>query len=364
MELTQDAFDIADRYRNPVLVLGDGLIGQMLEPVDLDAASHRQPAPDLAPKSWAATGHTPTPDAPRAVINSLYIDPAVLEKHCQKLQAKYDEIALNECRWQEEMLDDAEIVLVAYGTTSRIARSAMRKCRETGIKVGLLRPITLWPFPEAGLRKTLATASKYLCFEMSMGQMVDDVRLAINGEAPVEFYGRTGGMVPTVSEMVAQIKKAAGYVDAEDVSAAISGFVDRIGKAVDDALNSPEAQSAMDRAAQVASAADAKLDAAAKAVEQKWNSPEAEAVKKQATQAVNAAGATLGEAAKAVERTWNSPESQSVRKQAEQAVSALGDALAKWGRSLFGKPEDGAKPEGSAKPDDGASPADEPKEGE
>ena len=148
--LTQEAFDIADRYRNPVMVLGDGLIGQMMEPVDMDEASNRKPASDLKPKTWAATGHVPTADSPRAVINSLYIDPQAMETHCQHLQAKYDAIEAAECRWQEEMVEDADIVLVAYGTTSRIARSAMRKCREQGVRVGLIRPITLWPFPEAG----------------------------------------------------------------------------------------------------------------------------------------------------------------------------------------------------------------------
>ena len=208
VNLTQDAFDIADRYRNPVLVLGDGLIGQMMEPVDMDAVADRAPAADLKEKNWAADGHVPTADSPRAIINSLYIDPQVLENHCKRLQAKYDLIAKNECRWQEEMLSDAEIVLVSYGTTSRIARSAMRKCREKGIKVGLLRPITLWPFPEEALRKTLSTAKEYLVFEMSMGQMVDDVRLAVNGERPVEFYGRTGGMIPE-PEHVAQAAREA-----------------------------------------------------------------------------------------------------------------------------------------------------------
>ena len=125
LALTQEAFDIADRYRNPVMVLGDGLIGQMMEPVDMDEASNRKPASDLKPKTWAATGHVPTADSPRAVINSLYIDPQAMETHCQHLQAKYDAIEAAECRWQEEMVEDADIVLVAYGTTSRIARSAM-----------------------------------------------------------------------------------------------------------------------------------------------------------------------------------------------------------------------------------------------
>ena len=205
VDLTQAAFDIADRYRNPVMVLGDGMIGQMMEPVDMDKPY--RPAVDLAEKLWAATGHVPTPGHPRSIVNSLYIDPKVLERHCERLDSKYKKIAKNECRWQEEMLADAEIVVVAYGTTSRIARSAIRKCREQGIKVGMLRPITLWPFPTQALRKTLRTAKSYLVVEMSAGQMVDDVRLAVSGERPVHFYGRMGGMVPSVSEVMEEIKK-------------------------------------------------------------------------------------------------------------------------------------------------------------
>ena len=242
--LTQEAFDIADRYRNPVMVLGDGLIGQMMEPVDMDEASNRKPAADLKPKTWAATGHVPTADSPRAVINSLYIDPQAMETHCQHLQAKYDAIEAAECRWQEELVEDAEIVLVAYGTTSRIARSAMRKCREQGVRVGLIRPITLWPFPEAAIRSTLSTAKKYLCVEMSMGQMIDDVRLAVNGERPVEFYGRTGGMVPTVKELVDRIMgmaKPCGF--AGQVDQAIGSMGEKLGemgRKLDEKLSSPE----------------------------------------------------------------------------------------------------------------------------
>ncbi len=235
--LTQDAFDLADRYRTPVMVLGDGLIGQMMEPVDMDQAANRAPAADLAPKTWAATGHKPTEEAPRAIINPensflvnlLYIDPVILEQHCMKLQAKYDAIEAAECRWQEEMLEDAEIVIVAYGTTARIARSAMRKCRELGIKVGMIRPITLWPFPEAAIRTTLKTAKKYLCVEMSTGQMIDDVRLALSGERPVEFYGRTGGMVPTVGEIVEKLKAMAGQ------PCCVEQIIGKTGEAIDKA---------------------------------------------------------------------------------------------------------------------------------
>ena len=293
VDLTQEAFEIADRYRNPVLVLGDGLIGQMMEPVDMEQAASHVKAADLAPKDWAANGHTPTDACPRAVINSLYIDPQVLEKHGLKLQAKYDRIAANECRWQEELLADAQIVIVAYGTTSRIARSAMRKCRERGIKVGMIRPITLWPFPNEALRKTLATAEQYLVFEMSMGQMVDDVRLAINGERPVQFYGRSGGMVPTVGEMVAQIEKLAGVAPvepeacgfdfhksvedaaqkADEVAKAMGEKLSDIGQKISDAIHNPEVQQKADEVVHkvdhAAQTAGQKLDEAAQTVGQK-----------------------------------------------------------------------------------------------
>ncbi|MBE0600632.1 MAG: 3-methyl-2-oxobutanoate dehydrogenase subunit VorB, partial [Firmicutes bacterium] len=207
VDLTQAAFDIADRYRNPVMILGDGMIGQMMEPVVMDKPYH--PAVDLADKTWAADGHVPTPGRPRSLINSLYIDPKVLERHCERLESKYRKIAESECRWQEEMLANAEVVVVAYGTTSRVVRSAIRQCREEGYRVGMLRPITLWPFPTEAIRKTLRTAQHYLAVEMSAGQMVDDVRLAVNGERPVHFYGRMGGMVPSVNEVVEEIKKYA-----------------------------------------------------------------------------------------------------------------------------------------------------------
>ena len=232
--LTQDAFDLADRYRTPVMVLGDGLIGQMMEPVDMEQAANRQPAADLQEKTWAATGHKPTEAAPRAIINSLYIDPVVLEQHCLKLQAKYDAIEAAECRWQEEMVEDAEIVIVAYGTTARIARSAMRKCREKGIKVGMIRPITLWPFPEAAIRATLKTAKKFLCVEMSTGQMVDDVRLAVEGQRPVEFYGRTGGMVPTVGEIVEKLESMV------DGPCAAEAFFNAAGEKLDQAATAAQ----------------------------------------------------------------------------------------------------------------------------
>ena len=205
VELTQQAFDLADKYRNPVLVMGDGLIGQMMEPVQMPDYVK----PELPEKTWAATGWKPGCGRERAVINSLYIDPTKLEEHNRKLFAKYAVMEQEECRWQEEMTEDADYVIVAYGTTARIARSAMRKLRENGLKVGLIRPITLWPFPNAPIQKAAEHAKAFLTVEMSMGQMVDDVRLAVNGKKPVSFYGRTGGIVPTVREIVEQIEALA-----------------------------------------------------------------------------------------------------------------------------------------------------------
>ena len=206
VELTQQAFDLADRYRNPVLIMGDGLIGQMMEPVEMP--DYQKPA-DLPPKTWAATGWTPQSDRERAIINSLYIDPAVLEKHVNHLYEKYAVMEQTECRWQEEMTEDADYVICAYGTTARIARSAMRKLRAEGIRAGLIRPITLWPFPSAPIAKAAEHAKAFLTVEMSMGQMVDDVKLAVNGAKPVHFFGRTGGIVPTVREIITEVEKLA-----------------------------------------------------------------------------------------------------------------------------------------------------------
>lgn len=202
VELTQKAFDLADMYRNPVMVMGDGLIGQMMEPVTMP--DYKKPEA-LPAKTWAATGHKPTEKEPRAIINSLYIDPTVLEGQVEKLYAKYAVMEKQEVLVQEELLEDADYVIVAYGTTARIARSAMRKARESGIKVGLIRPITLWPFPNESIQKAAQTAKAFLTVEMSKGQMLDDVKMALNGAKPVRFFGRTGGIVPTVKEVYEQI---------------------------------------------------------------------------------------------------------------------------------------------------------------
>lgn len=202
-DLVMDAFDLADRYRNPVMVMGDGALGQMMEPVAFKEPS----AVELPLKDWATTGMK---GRKPNLINSLYLDPEKLEKHNLKLQAKYKEIQEKEVRYETKYCEDAELVIVAYGTTARIAETAIRQGRAEGIKVGLIRPITLWPFPTKPFEEVINSVKQFLTIEMNLGQMLEDVKLAVNGRKPVHFYGRTGGMVPTPSEILTQIKKLAG----------------------------------------------------------------------------------------------------------------------------------------------------------
>ena len=335
VNLTQDAFDIADRYRNPVLVMGDGLIGQMMEPVDMDAANGRGPAADLPSKPWAADGHAATAQRPRAVINSLYIDPQALENHVLHLEEKYAAMAKAECRWQEELLEDAQIVLIAYGTTSRIARSAMRRCRERGIRVGMLRPITLWPFPTEALHQTLATARQYLVLEMSTGQMVDDVRLAVNGERPVQFYGRTGGMVPTVGDIVAQIEKLAGVAPVPPEPCAFDPH-----KALDDAAR--KADEVVKNMGNQFSDIGRKIDEAVNdpALRQK-----AGELADKVSAAVSATGDKLGEAGRKVSEALQNVELQ---QKAEDAAHKVGEALEEAGRRVSQALGLGAQPQAPA----------------
>lgn len=199
--LTVEAFDLADKYRMPAMLLADGALGQMMEPVDFDAIPKRE----IPAKDWAANGHEGKRS--RNIINSLYIEPDVLEKVVMARYERYAVVEQNEVKYEEYMTDDADIVLVAYGITARICKSAITKVREAGLKVGLLRPITLWPFPKAPLNALADRAKAFMSVEMSMGQMIDDVRLAVNGKAPVHFYGRTGGMIPSVEEVAAAVTK-------------------------------------------------------------------------------------------------------------------------------------------------------------
>ena len=203
VELTQKAFDIADKYTNPVMILGDGIIGQMMEPVTMP--NYQMPAE--YDKPWAATGYTPGGSKPRAVINSLYINAAELEQHNHKLQAKYDAMQKEETLVEQQLMDDAEIAIVAYGTTARIALTAIRRAREEGVKCGLIRPITVWPFPSDAIADACANVKHFLAVEMSMGQMIDDVNLAVAGKRPVSFFGRTGGIIPGVREVYEQIMR-------------------------------------------------------------------------------------------------------------------------------------------------------------
>jgi 2-oxoglutarate ferredoxin oxidoreductase subunit alpha len=200
-DLTQLAFDLADKYRNPVMVLADGMIGQLMEPVEL---SPYHPAAGLPPKDWATTG-TAQSGGRRRIINSLYLYPDQLEQHIRAIFAKYAEIERTEVRYELHQCDDAEVVIVAYGTTS-----AIEKCRRLGLRVGLLRPITLYPFPFAAFPPVIERAKMFLVVEMSMGQMLDDVKIAVAGRKPISFYGRTGGIVPTPEEVVKQVQALLG----------------------------------------------------------------------------------------------------------------------------------------------------------
>ena len=205
VDLVNKAFDIGDKYRMPVMILSDGMLGQMMEPVVLPEETNT--AKD---KPWAACGHQGK--RKHNVINSLYIDPNELERLVRERFEKYRTIQATEQMAEEYMTEDADIVVVAYGASSRVSRSAVDMARKQGIKAGLIRPITLWPYPVDTIKKAAKTAKVFLSVEMSMGQMVDDVRLAVNGAVPVEFYGRTGGIIPTPKEVYDQIVRLNGGV--------------------------------------------------------------------------------------------------------------------------------------------------------
>lgn len=200
-----EAFDMADRYRTPVMVMGDGMLGQMMEPVEFADVEERE----LPVKEWAANGLGDRKK--HNVINSLFLKADELENHNIHLFKKFDAIKANEVRYELYNCDDADLILVAYGTTARICKNAIRLAEAEGLKIGLVRPITLWPFPFEAFEKTVnSTKHGFLSVEMSMGQMVDDVRMAVLGRQPVEFYGRTGGMIPTPEEILGKIKEMAG----------------------------------------------------------------------------------------------------------------------------------------------------------
>ena len=201
--LTMLAFDLADKYRNPVMILGDGNIGQMMEPIEFRPPEEAFASPK---KDWAITG---TPGRKRNLIKTLFLDPVILEKRNLVIASKLREAVKNEVRFESFMTDDADIVIAAYGTVARIAKTAIKVLREKGFKVGLLRPISLYPFPYQAFSQMAERVKNFLVVEMSMGQMIEDVRLAICGKSKIHFYGRVGGMVPSYEEIVGEVEKIA-----------------------------------------------------------------------------------------------------------------------------------------------------------
>jgi 2-oxoglutarate ferredoxin oxidoreductase subunit alpha len=204
VDLTVRAFDKADEYRTPVMILGDGVLGQMMEPVELPEIT-----PKRIDKPWALTGAKK--GQPGKVIRSLFMLPGedgMLEQHNYDLKAKYDRMAEREVMSESLQMEGAEIAVVAFGTSARIAKSAIAIARGEGIKVGLIRPITLFPFPEKVIACAAEQVKQVLVVEMNLGQMVEDVRLAVNGRAPVSFYGRPGGALVAVEDIAQQIRNA------------------------------------------------------------------------------------------------------------------------------------------------------------
>lgn len=204
VDLVYTAYDKADEYRMPAMILADGMLGQMMEPVEFPEkeANHQ------IEKPWATTGHQNK--RPHNIVNSLYLDPNELEQKVVERFKRYEIIKEKEPMAEEYLVGDADIVLVSFGATARIVKSAVNSARSMGIKAGMIRPITLWPFPEKVMQKAAKNASCFLSVEMSMGQMVDDVRLAVNGEKPVYFFGRTGGIIPSPAEVLGEIQRIMG----------------------------------------------------------------------------------------------------------------------------------------------------------
>lgn len=197
-DFTMLAFELADKYRAPVIILTDGFVGQMMEPIELP-----DPVTELPDKPWAVAGTAETADN---LISSIYMEPSTLEAHNEKLQEKYSRVAKAEVRFEEIQTEDAEIVMIGYGIVSRVLQTVVNEARAKGLPVGLLRPITLWPFPKQRIRELAKSARLFYVVELSNGQMVDDVRLTLEGMRPTRFYGRMGGSVPGTHEMLTKIE--------------------------------------------------------------------------------------------------------------------------------------------------------------
>jgi 2-oxoglutarate/2-oxoacid ferredoxin oxidoreductase subunit alpha len=201
------AFDLAEKYRTIVIIVADGSIGQMMEPAELPPMRPVRPPEERA--YWALTG---AKGRKHNIINSLYLGGEKLEKVNLRLQAKLKEISENEVRWKEYDTEDADLLLVAFGTVGRICQTVVREARKKGIKVGLLRPITLWPFPSDRIAELVGQVRAVLTVEMNAGQMVEDVRLAVEGQCPVRFYGRMGGVIPLPDDILPELEKLAAEI--------------------------------------------------------------------------------------------------------------------------------------------------------
>jgi len=198
-----DAFDLADTWRMPAMILADGQIGQMMEPIEI---VDRPPRADLPPKDWALTGAAD--GRPKRLVKSFFPVIGDLVTFNEHLREKHAKIEAEEVRFEGVQLDDAEIVIVAYGTVARVSKEIVRSARAKGIKAGLLRPITLWPFPKREIEALAERGARFLVVEMSLGQMVEDVRLAVNGRQPVAFFGVAGGAVPTSTQIAEGLENA------------------------------------------------------------------------------------------------------------------------------------------------------------
>ncbi len=203
VSMTFKGFDLADKYRMTVMLLADGTMGQMMEPVSLDMGEVTE-----YEKPWAVTGTNC--ERSHNIVNSLFLKPEELEAKNFERYEKYKAIEENEVMYDEYLTEDADIIIVSYGITARIAKTAVNAAREQGIKAGLFRPITLWPFPKARLNELADKAKVFLSVEMSMGQMVEDVKLATDGKIPVHFFGRCGGNIPYPNEIIEEVKKLIG----------------------------------------------------------------------------------------------------------------------------------------------------------
>ncbi len=202
-DLTALAFDLADKYRMPAMLLADGTMGQMMEPIELPEIT-----PNKVEKPWALTGTKMK--RKHNIVNSLYLDPAELERVNLERYERYKIVEENEVRYEEFMVDDAEICIVAFGIASRVAKNAVVEARSQGIKVGLIRPITVWPFPKAPIAKAAEHCKAFVSVELSMGQMIEDINLASKCKIPCYPCNRVGGMIPSADEVLAAVKKALG----------------------------------------------------------------------------------------------------------------------------------------------------------